>query len=124
MTAALDNTPKTNDDLYQLARDLAEGKAFCDKHVAKADEMLIPRIFLPMAAMTEQERAAFLAAPPPGCIYQYRGVDETAIRIRGYPVFTSYRTLTVDEWNRMVVMIQQRHPRSAVHAIPLPEAPG
>ena len=116
MTTALSLMPKTDDELRQLAQDFADGKAFCNWHVPPADEMLIPRIFLPMAAMTPTERDAFLTTPP-GCIYQYRGVDEAPIRVRGYPVFTSYRTLSVDEWNWMVPMVK------ALRARYLPQSP-
>jgi len=83
----------TPEELNQLALDLFKGLVYTDRHIA--DQMMIPRVFLPLSFAGEQQIDEILRNPP-GLIYEYMS-QASNVAVNGYPMFLSCAFLSQDE---------------------------
>lgn len=96
-------TPKTDEELRQLAMDIAENKVFTDRHLQQHEYNLINMIFMPLGLMDKETLMKFLT-PPPGMIYEY--YSEALPRgINGLPMFSSVKSLSREESDKIHPMI-------------------
>ncbi len=83
---------KTREELIKIAKDLKEGKIFCDGHIPEGDERMITSIFMILALADTTE----LMASQPGMIYEY--LSEAGPRaVNGYPIFMSMNVLNRED---------------------------
>lgn len=89
---------KTDEELNQIALDLATGKIFCDRHLHSEPELLVS-VFLVFSLMTEQQHEE-IQKEDPGLIYEY--MDRAGpILTNGLPTFTTMQRLSQEETTRM-----------------------
>lgn len=87
---------KTNDELYQLAKDYTDGKVFSNLHIKEGDERLLFIIFSPIYLMSDN-----LTDGTFSLVYEY--ISKSGNRsINGYPTFTSCKFLKKDEFEIFV----------------------
>lgn len=87
----------TDEELRALARDVAEGRVFTDRHIRDAG--LFASVFMPLVFMDDEYRAR-LEANPPGLVYEY--LEKAGPRsVNGYPMFLSLRLLSQPDAVRM-----------------------
>ena len=94
-------TPKTEDELKGIAKDLWAGKIFSDRHInsLKDDPNVLGMVFMPMVFMSNETRKK-LSNLKVSFIYEY--LSKASPRsINGMPVFFSCRTLTELETKKM-----------------------
>lgn len=93
---------RSDDELKQLAMDIADGKVFTSSHVPDHDQRLIPSIFMPLMFMGP-EKAKEMGDVT--LIYEY--FDKAGPRsINGYPMFFSMTALKREEHDRLVPFYQ------------------
>jgi|ERR1043166_2333163 hypothetical protein len=91
------------DELNTLVRDFVAGRVFTNAHVR--DPHLLGTIFMPLGL------GAFSGVPPEklatvGMIYEY--MDRAGPRsINGYPMFLSFRVLSVGDASRLFAMAKK-----------------
>jgi hypothetical protein len=96
---------RSDEALKKLAEHMYEGRVFCDKHIRKGDENLLPIIFMPLTLGGAKFRWK-LQRVKIGLIYQY--ISEAGPRgVNGYPTFFSMRYLSQDETNRFLKIYKQ-----------------
>lgn len=88
--------PKTDQELRQIALDLADGKIFCNRHVPPNDSRMLLSIFMILSLMENANQWVRDA----GLIYEY--LSEAGPRsINGYPMFMSCRKLNIEDTKKM-----------------------
>lgn len=88
-------TPKTDDELKLLARDINAGRVFTSNHLPEHDQDMLRMIFM-MIAFMEPADVDALQANKIAVFYEY--LDKAGPRsINGYPSFFSVQTLNVDD---------------------------
>lgn len=87
-------TPKTKQELNQLAYDIYKGLVFTDRHIREEELHTNLRIiFLPIGIMDKDTAKRFWDTEP-GLIYEYRDQANRRISIDGYPLFYSARSIS------------------------------
>jgi len=85
-------------ELKKLALDIDEGRVFGTWNVNPTDREIIPSIFMPLALGAELTE---------GAAHLYEYLTEALPRcINGYPIFTSFRTLTKEDTEAMLSMLK------------------
>lgn len=118
-------TPRTDDELKEIAKCLYHGTIFSDRHLKDYNKHLLPNIFMPLALGAFQDISwdmesregkiinLILGDLEPeyikrkeeykksiGFIYEY--VDKAGpMAINGNPIFTSFNILSIDDTDRM-----------------------
>lgn len=87
----------SDDDLLALGNDIANGKVFVDRYVHTDDRHYLPTIFGDLAAVPGDD--------PPELVYQYYGVGQEPIRVKGYPVFATHRRLSPQDMERLHIVL-------------------
>lgn len=95
----MDYTPKTENELREIAQDMYEKRIFSTRHLPKEDMRFLAHIFLPLAAI-KQKDIVFLMQNKITFFYEYYAVASSKC-IGGYPQFASLRFLMPDEDERM-----------------------
>lgn len=93
----------TDAEIKQLAVDFHHGMIFCDRHVARPDDL--PMVFMILNLMDEK---AFkkLKADSPGLIYEY--LEKAGPRsINGMPIFFSMRMLSSADTVKMFKLVDK-----------------
>lgn len=94
-------TPKTDEELKGVAKDLWAGRIFSDRHInsLKDNPSVLGMVFMPMIFMDNKSRKK-LADLKVNFIYEY--VNKASPRaINGMPIFFSCRILTESETKKM-----------------------
>ena len=90
-------------EIKQLAVDFHHGMIFCDRHVARPDDL--PRVFMILNLMDEKAFKKF-KADPPGLIYEYlEKAGPTSIN--GMPVFFSVRVLSPADTTKLFKLVKK-----------------
>ena len=91
----------TDEELKVLAVDIVDRRVFGSWMVPKDQPSLIARIFLPLSVGAASKRPGDAS-----CFYEY--LDRAMpISVNGYPAFFSFKFLTVEDWERLVPMIER-----------------
>ena len=87
-----------NNDLKQLAMDIANGKVFTSNQIK--NESLLASVFMPLALMNDEQIHALHKAPP-HMLYEY--MDKAVpMSVNGMPIFGSVRFLNKTEYDKMI----------------------
>jgi len=92
---------KTDEELKQIAQDLLAGKIYSDRHIPKGEsELAINMVFTPFMFLGEEDLKKMMDDKVV-LIYEY--LSEAGPReVNGMPTFMSFRTLTKDEFSKVV----------------------
>ena len=91
--------PRKANELKQIAKDLIDGKIFCDRHIPKHDNHLVPSIFM-VLALCGQKTIDFMLHYKISFVYEY--LDKAGPRaINGYPIFFSIGMLNDKDTAKM-----------------------
>lgn len=94
-------TPKTDEELKGVAKDLWAGRIFSDRHInsLKDNPSVLGMVFMPMIFMDNKSRKK-LADLKVNFIYEY--MNKASPRaVNGMPIFFSCRILTESETKKM-----------------------
>lgn len=94
-------TPKTDEELKGVAKDLWAGRIFSDRHInsLKDNPSVLGMVFMPMIFMDNKSRKK-LADLKVNFIYEY--MNKASPRaVNGMPIFFSCRILTEPETKKM-----------------------
>jgi len=95
-------TPKTDEELKQIAQDLWAGKIYTDRHIPEQEmPYALATVFMPLALMHPDDREKlFTGENKPTLIYEY--LDKAGPRsVNGMPGFFSFHCLNEEETERM-----------------------
>jgi len=91
-------------ELRQLALDIADGKVFGSWSLW-GTQHLLQIVFMPLAFMSREDLEAMTEKK---VVHLYEYLSEAGPRcINGYPIFTSFRTITEKEWEWLVPVIEK-----------------
>jgi hypothetical protein len=87
---------KATKEQKKLALDIAEGQVFGSWSIDKHDEKLMGNIFMPLIFMSKEQLESMTKNK---VIHIYEYVHKAGPRsINGYPIFSSMRYMSKDEW--------------------------
>lgn len=91
--------PKTDEELRTLAKDLADGKVFTDRHIPENDPNLLTAVFMILIFLDDKQREE-MENDNITLIYEY--LDKAGSRsINGCPSFMSLQMLNKDDMVKM-----------------------
>lgn len=87
----------TDEEIKKLADDIYKGLVFTDRNIENPSD--VPRVFVPLVLMGEEQIEEFRANPP-GMIYEY--MDKAGPwAIDGMPIFFSFRFISKEDTKRV-----------------------
>lgn len=95
----------TPEEIKELATDTFKEKVFFSTMIREIDSHLLSSIFMPVTFM-EKKQIKQLEKDRVSAFYEY--MDKALPRvINGYPMFTSMKTITVDDLAEVQKVVQQ-----------------
>lgn len=91
-------TPRTSEELKQIALDFVAGKIYTDRQIKDPND--VPLVFLPLALMSKEDIERTLVKDKVALIFEY--MSAASARSAGeHPSFMSFRTVDEDELKKI-----------------------
>jgi len=91
--------PKKESELKDIARDLADGKIFSDRHLWESNQYLFPSVFM-VIALADQRFIDNMQHAEISFVYEYLK-DSGPTAINGFPIFFTCRMLNKKDSEKM-----------------------
>jgi hypothetical protein len=96
----MSRTIRTEEQLKQIATMLQAGQLFTDRHIREGEVDILPSVFMPLVFMTEEQTREMRQAD---VTLIFEEISKAGPRcINGYPMFTSFQSLTREEHKRVM----------------------